>query len=115
LSLFKEIIPPENELRWQYFKASGPGGQRRNKVATGVRLTHLPTGLTVTATERRLRQQNKKAALARLSEKLIKLQQVSPPRRPTRPTAASRQRRLAGKRRIGRLKAERGRTGHEDL
>lgn len=50
----------------QRFKGSGPGGQRRNKVETGVRLIHRPSGLTATATERRSRQQNHDAALLRL-------------------------------------------------
>jgi hypothetical protein len=50
----------------QRFKGSGPGGQRRNKVETGVRLTHRPSGLTATASERRARRQNHDVALQRL-------------------------------------------------
>jgi len=37
----------------EFFIASGPGGQHRNKTESGVRLTHGPTGVTVSATERR--------------------------------------------------------------
>lgn len=47
-------------------RRSGPGGQRRNKVQTGVRLLHRPTGLRVEAFERRSREENRRAALRRL-------------------------------------------------
>lgn len=69
------------------YKSSGPGGQRKNKTETAVRLTHLPSGITVIATEHRSQAENRKLAFKRLRERLIKLNQ---PRRRRIPTAVPR-------------------------
>ncbi len=47
-------------------RVSGPGGQRRNKVETGIRLHHRPSGITVQATEDRMLDRNRAVALRRL-------------------------------------------------
>jgi len=63
-------IKPE-EMRIDFFRASGPGGQYVNKRETAVRITHLPTGLVVTSQTERSQYQNKQNALAILEAKLL--------------------------------------------
>ena len=92
----------------EYFIASGPGGQHRNTTASGVRLTHLPTELSVTATERRSQAQNKGVALDRLREGLKALTFVPKVRRATKPSKGAQKRRLESKKRTGQKKALRG-------
>jgi hypothetical protein len=53
------------------YRASGPGGQKRNKTSSAVRLRHLPTGLIVIAEESRSQHQNKARALQRLKRGLF--------------------------------------------
>ena len=96
------------DVRIDFFRASGPGGQHRNKSETGVRLTHLPTGIVVTATESRSRHLNLKHAFARLEAKLAVRNLVLPPRVPTRPGRAAVERRLEQKRRLSERKKNRG-------
>ena len=113
--MLPEIYPTdraslERDCDLEFFIASGPGGQHRNKVETGVRLTHRPSGISVTATERRSQHANREVAFERMTERLLELQQVSPPRKPTRPTTASRERRLEAKRRAGIIKRQRSIT-----
>lgn len=52
------------------YRASGPGGQKRNKTESAVRLRHLPSGLAARASESRSQHDNKRAALRRLRAKL---------------------------------------------
>jgi hypothetical protein len=58
------------QCRWDQFRGSGPGGQKRNKTSNAVRLTHTPTGVSATATESRSLSENKLYALRRLKLKL---------------------------------------------
>ena len=90
----------------EYFIASGPGGQHRNTTASGVRMTHPPTELSVTATERRSQVQNKGVALERLREGLQALTFVPKKRHQTKPTKGSQRRRLDTKKRVGAKKAQ---------
>ena len=94
----------EQDCLMEYVRGSGPGGQHRNKRYTGIRLTHLPSGVIVTATERRSRSQNLEAAYLRMAARIDALQRVRRPRRPTRPSRASVERRLKRKRRRAREK-----------
>jgi protein subunit release factor B len=95
------------ECEEDFFIASGPGGQHRNKTESGVRLQHRPTGVVVTATERRSQAQNRGAALERLRRVLAALGVEPKRRRPTRPTRGSQERRIAAKKRTSAKKANR--------
>jgi hypothetical protein len=53
-----------------FVRSGGPGGQHRNKVSSGVRLLHLPTGATAMALERRSQHENRRHALTRLRRAL---------------------------------------------
>lgn len=105
LSLPREALL--SECVEEFFVASGPGGQHRNKTESGVRLSHLPTELSVTATERRSQAQNRDAALERLREGLQALTFVPKPRKKTKPTRGSQLRRLDAKKQHKERKAGR--------
>ncbi len=74
----------KNQVAVETYRSRGPGGQRKNKTETSVRLKHLPTGLTVIATESRHQSENLKLAFERLRERLRRLNQKKKPRIPTR-------------------------------
>ena len=70
-----EIINAGSDYRVEYFHSGGKGGQNVNKVETGVRLIHQPTGIAVTSTEERTQQANRRIAEKKLQE-ILKQRQV---------------------------------------
>jgi peptide chain release factor 2 len=62
---------PDKDLAYETFRSGGKGGQNVNKVETGVRVIHVPTGIAVRCTEERSQQQNKEKGLAILKAKLL--------------------------------------------
>ena len=132
------IAIDEKDLDERFVRASGPGGQNVNKVSTAVELrfniatSALPDDarqrlrvlagskltadgwLLIDSREHRLQSQNREAARARLAS-LIRQALVRPrSRKPTRPKAGARERRLAVKKRRGGIKATRGRQRHDE-
>jgi peptide chain release factor 2 len=72
-----DIEVPEADMEIVAFvRASGPGGQNVNKVASAVRITHKPTGIQVTCSVERSQQQNKRLAIAMLKGRLDLIEQA---------------------------------------
>lgn len=99
----------EQECEVEFYTAGGPGGQHRNRVATGVRLRHRPSGIVVTATERRSQAANRRVALERLVQRLALAAQTPRERHATKPTASSQRQRLDTKRKRAAVKLTRRR------
>jgi protein subunit release factor B len=93
------------------FKSSGPGGQKKNKTESSVRVRHLPSGIVRIATESRSQARNRALALARVLEELKRRARRPKPRRPTKPTRTAVEKRLAGKRLTAVKKRDRGGAG----
>ena len=97
----------ESDSVIQFLRGSGPGGQNRNKVETGVRMTHGPTGISVTATDTKSQSQNRDNALERLRIKLIALNTPEVPRIATKTPIRVKKQRVEQKRKQGKKKESR--------
>ena len=132
LRISSELVIPDEDFEWKFVRASGPGGQNVNKVSSAVQLRFLlPQNSTLpAAAQQRLRRlagqklngdgsilisarsersqdQNRREALARL-EALVREALVAPKiRKKTKPTRASKERRIESKKRRGSTKRHR--------
>jgi len=133
LQITPDIAIPDEEFEWKFIRASGPGGQNVNKVASAVQLrfllpqnTSLPVAarnrlrrmagarinddgtILISARSERSQDQNRRDALERLAE-LVRAALIEPKiRKKTRPTKASKERRIDLKKRRGSTKQGRG-------
>lgn len=73
---FKDFIIPEADLKIEFSKAGGPGGQNVNKRETAVRIIHIPTNISVHASSERSQEANRERALSMLLAKLFKKAEV---------------------------------------
>ena len=133
LQITRQIALSEDELEWQAIRAQGAGGQNVNKVSSAfhlrfdIRASSLPAeikqrllasrdqrisgeGVLVIKAQRfRTQEKNRNDAIERLRELIVSASRVQKKRKATRPTGASKRRRLEQKKRRGALKASRRR------
>lgn len=85
------------EFKIEYSMSRGPGGQRRDKKKTGVRILHTPSGIVVQVDDQRLQSQNKKVAFQIMAQRLKRLRQRKKKRVPTKPPRWAKEKRLKNK------------------
>ena len=68
----KDVVIPDADLKIEFARSSGPGGQNVNKRETAVRIVHIPTGISVHASGERSQEQNREQAMGILRAKIFK-------------------------------------------
>lgn len=104
----------EREIDIDTYRASGPGGQHVNKTNSAIRFTHLPSGVVVISQDSPSQFRNKEIAFERLIERLKKLNHVPKKRLATKPTRASKERRIEAKKTRASVKSTRARKIQHD-
>jgi len=104
----------EDEIEFEFYRSSGPGGQKKNTTDSAVRARHLPTGIVVVATAERSQHRNKQAAIAEIARRLAIRRKKRIPRVPTKPSRASQERRIQEKKQRTETKRGRGTGSTEE-
>lgn len=97
----------ERDTQIEFFRGPGPGGQRRNRRETGVRLRHIPTGIVVESDEHASQIVNRKEAFERLTDQLKERKRPRKKRIPTKPSRSAKEERLKEKHIVSRKKEQR--------
>jgi ribosome-associated protein len=89
----------ESELRIEFFRGTGPGGQHRNVTESAVRIRHLPTGIVAQASESRSQSRNREMAMKRLQDALEKRERRKKKRVKTKVPYGEKEKRMDEKKR----------------
>lgn len=92
-----DLVTLRQETDATFYRSSGPGGEKKDKAQTAVRLSHRPSGLKVIATDHRSQTKNRTLAFQRLQRKLLELNRESKKRIPTKVSNAVQENRLETK------------------